>query len=104
MAVTDCAGIGDEGLRPDRRIDLIDEPRAEHLVAELGAEDLGERFGRHEEVGTRGDPFRIVFADAASRNEDVEVWVVGQLSTPSVEYGAEPIRAAPRKRGSLASF
>jgi hypothetical protein len=88
-AVADGLGVDHPVLRPDSRVDLLEQPGRPHRVAEASPEDPGERAVGDEEVRPSGHPDRTVGAGSAAGDDVVDVGVVFEGAAPGVEHAEE---------------
>src|SRR5215472_14556990 len=58
-------------------------------IEEQATEEPGEDRNGEEEAGPAGDPVLAIGRDAASRDDDVDMRMVGECRSPGVEHGGE---------------
>jgi len=69
--------------------ELLGVESAPQASAELAAEDAAEHLHRQEEIGSRRDPARVVWRKATTRHDTMDVRVLLESLSPSVQDGEE---------------
>ena len=67
----------------------------------LAAEQARQHLDMDEEVGTRGDPLRVIEREASTWHDHMHVRMMGERRAPAVQHGRDT-DPAPRRLGSLA--
>jgi len=85
----DCLRVNVPVDVPELGWDLIQQFGLRHQIAELGAEDLGERFYGEEEIDSGGMPGAIGRTQRATANDVVDMGMILKSASPSMQDAEE---------------
>ena len=87
---------------PDAPSDLSKQPGVFQFIAELGAEDHGERFFGDQKVFACGAPAPVV-GQAAAGDDEMNVGMIAELASPGLQH-ADHAEAAADESGIEREF